>query len=52
MGSITIRNIDTDLKREFKIACLVKDQTMSEVLITMMKEYIKTSGKSAKAGKT
>jgi hypothetical protein len=40
VGSITIRNIDSDLKREFKIACLVRDRTMSEVLITLMKEYI------------
>ena len=40
MSTLTIKNVDEDLKREFKIACLRNDYTMSEVLIRFMKEYV------------
>jgi hypothetical protein len=40
MSTLTVKNVDEDLKREFKIACLRNDYTMSEVLIRFMKKYV------------
>jgi len=40
MATLTIKNVDSQLKRQFRIACLRNDYTMSEVLIHLMKDYV------------
>ena len=45
---MNIRGIDGDLIRDFRIACLSNDLDMKEVVVKMMKGYIKQSLTRAK----
>lgn len=44
MTYVTIRNVDENLKRRFRLACLSNSASMREVLTDFMEDYVESHG--------
>jgi hypothetical protein len=40
-------NIESDIKKQFRLICVEQDETMSEVLLRYIRSYIKNNKKTA-----
>ena len=45
MGTMIIKNMPDDIRKEFKILCLKRDTTMREELIRLMREEVEKAAK-------